>query len=84
MDGRSGWYFFRYAAELVVTDRAPKVLPWKAPVKEMIPCLPVTNRASFSAPSTASAPELLKNSQSSPSGVMERSFSAAAMVVSFR
>ncbi len=53
----------------VVRLAAPKVLPWNAFVKAIIPCLPVYKRASFRAPSTASAPELLKKNISRPGGI---------------
>ena len=42
----------------VVTLAAPNVRPWKAPRNATIPGRPVTRRASLSAPSIASEPEL--------------------------
>ena len=44
---------------------AASVRPWKPPVKAMTPPRPVAIRDSFSAPSTASAPELQKNTRGS-------------------
>ena len=42
--------------ELPVTDRAPRVMPWKPLVKFTTDSRPVTLRASFKAASTALAP----------------------------
>ena len=55
-----------------MTLSAPKVRPWKAPWKAMIAGRPVARRASFSAPSMASAPELPKKTVSSGSGSVAR------------
>ena len=57
-------------------DAAPKVRPWKAPRKAMMPGRPVTRRASFRAASTASAPELPKKTVSSGSGQASASMAA--------
>src|SRR5690606_526898 len=53
---------------LVVIDAAATVRPWKPPWNAMMFGLPVAWRASRSDASTASEPELTKNSESRPSG----------------
>ena len=52
----------------VVTLVAPYVRPWNPPRKAMIPGRPVTRRASLSAPSIASEPELRNMTESSGAG----------------
>src|SRR5664280_2306497 len=52
----------------VVTDAAPTVRPWKPPWKAITLGRPVACRASRRADSTASLPELAKNTESSPAG----------------
>lgn len=63
----------------VVIVAAATVRPWKPPWKTTIPGRPVAWRARRSAASTASLPELAKNSESSPSGstVPRRSVSSS-------
>ncbi len=51
-----------------MTDIAPNVRPWNPPRNAMIPGRPVTRRASLSAPSIASEPELRNITESSGSG----------------
>jgi hypothetical protein len=60
----------------VVTLSEPKVRPWKAPSKAMIAGRPVARRASLSAPSTASVPELPKKTVSSGAGSVPATNSA--------
>jgi len=60
----------------VVTLAAPYVRPWKPPRNAMIPGLPVTRRASFSAPSIASEPEFRNMTESRGSGNVAASSTA--------
>jgi hypothetical protein len=53
----------RWITLLPVSDSAPRVRPWKAPVKAMKFGRRVDQRASFIAPSMDSAPELVKNTR---------------------
>ena len=59
-----------------VTESAPSVRPWKEPVSETTPGLPVALRAYLSPASTASAPELQKNARAPPKRSESRSASA--------
>ena len=56
------WYLAFDAVRLT----APYVRPWNAPKKLITYWRPVAYRASLSAPSTASAPELVRNTRVGP------------------
>ena len=60
----------RWRALLAVSDRLPSERPWNAPKKAMALGRPVWWRASFSAASTASVPELHRNTRGSGIGAM--------------
>ena len=71
---------FRCTTLLDVRLMAPYVRPWNAPRKAMMSLRPVALRASLIAPSTASAPELVRKTRfGSPPGAdsARRSQSAA-------
>ena len=59
---------------------APKVRPWNPPRNAMIPGRPVTRRASLSAPSIASEPELRNMTESSGSGKVAASAAASSEI----
>ena len=59
---------------------APKVRPWKPPRNAMIPGRPVTRRASLSAPSIASEPELRNMTESSGSGKVAANAAASSEI----
>ena len=58
----------RWRALLAVSERLPSERPWKAPKKAMALGRPVWWRASLSAASTASVPELQRNTRASGIG----------------
>ena len=64
----------------MVTLVAPNVRPWNAPRNAMIPGRPVTRRASLSAPSMVSEPELRNRTESSGSGNVPASIRASCTV----
>ena len=59
----------------VVSAIVPAVRPWKEPANTMMFCFPDAARASFTAPSTASAPEFEKKKPSISGGTTVRSSS---------
>ena len=66
MPGSSGPKPLWYLAFDAVRLTAPYVRPWNAPWKPMRYGRPVAYRASFMAPSTPSAPELVRNARVGP------------------
>ncbi len=58
----------RWRALLAVSERLPSERPWKAPRKAMALGRPVWWRASLRAASTASVPELARNTRGSGIG----------------
>ena len=64
--GSSGLKPWRYFALLAVSERLPSLRPWNAPRNAITYCRPVAWRASLIDASTASVPELVRNTLLSP------------------